>query len=278
MRPWVSGFYTRSRQRFGYEIDARTRFVSNGLAAGADWRVAAKTRLTFSARREGFEYDAATRFLEASLAEVLNRTGKAVGVQLSHELTPYTTLVILGEAQHDEFERSATRDSNSARVEAGFELDPRALIFGRARIGFRTLDSVGGGLPGFRGVTARFEAGSTLRGRVRIDLAGERDVQYSFQTLFPYYLLTGATLTATPQLTDKWDVRGRVGGHRLAYRSLAAGVDRTDSYAIVGAGVGYRLGRDVRVALMVDRQRRESPLQLRDYHGYRVGMSVTYGQ
>jgi hypothetical protein len=47
---------------------------------------------------------------------------------------------------------------------------------------------------------------------------------------------------------------------------------------MVGVGVGYRMGREMRIGFNVDRERRESPVQRRDYLGYRTGISVTYGR
>ena len=51
-----------------------------------------------------------------------------------------------------------------------------------------------------------------------------------------------------------------------------------DRLRMMGVGVGYRMGRDMRIGFNVDRERRESPVQRRDYLGYRTGISVTYGR
>jgi hypothetical protein len=100
--------------------------------------------------------------------------------------------------------------------------------------------------------------------------------------VYPYYLLTGATVTATPRLTERWDVQARAGRYRLAYRPVSGAAeaipDRVDSYDVVGTGVGFHVGRDLRFGFNVDRERRTSPVQRRFYEGYRAGMSVTYGR
>jgi hypothetical protein len=110
----------------------------------------------------------------------------------------------------------------------------------------------------------------------------ERDLDYSWEPSYPYFVLTGATLTLTPQLTPRWDVMGRVSAQHLAYRT-AIGVpellrDRVDRFEMVGAGLGYRIGGDMRVGFNLDRERRTSPVRQRAYEGFRTGVSVTYGR
>jgi len=115
-----------------------------------------------------------------------------------------------------------------------------------------------------------------------VDVATERDVNYSIEFAYPYFLLTGATAVVTPRLTQRWDTQGRIGVQRLAYRGVEGISDllrnRIDRLRMMGVGVGYRMGRDTRIGFNVDRERRESPVQRRDYLGYRTGISVTYGR
>jgi len=95
-------------------------------------------------------------------------------------------------------------------------------------------------------------------------------------------VVTGAMLTVTPQLTLRWDVRGRVGAQRFAYRAAvwlpSSLPDRVDRVGMFGWGVGYRLGRDLRVGIDIDREHRRSAIRLREYQGFRTGLSVTYGR
>ena len=68
---------------------------------------------------------------------------------------------------------------------------------------------------------------------------------------------------------------------RLAYRA-SVGVDsllpsRVDWFELMGAGLGYHLGRDMRIGFNLDRERRKSPAQWRTFEGYRTEVSVTYG-
>ena len=281
LTPWVAAGYSSGRQRVGYEIDARSRREIKDYAAGIETRVAAKTRIAVSAQRTSYFYDADALFFGTSLREVLNHETEALGVQYRQSFTPLTTFVVHGEMMRDTFEFSPVRDSESVRVQVGFDLDERALIFGRGRVGYRRFESVGGGLPNYSGIVASYGVGTRIKGRTRLEVAGERDVNYSYELAYPYYVLSGATFTATPRLTDKWDIQGRAGQQWLAYRAAegtTSATDRTDTYRLFGGGIGFHVGREIRIGFNIDRQQRMSPLQSRDYDGYRYGTSITYGR
>jgi hypothetical protein len=283
--PWLTGAVAASRQRFGYEIDLRVRRVTRDAAAGVDVRIASRTRVGVSARRTTYDHETDVVFLGSNLRDVLDRRTDALSLQAQYALTSRTTFVLSGGRSFDRFEFTPARDADSTRVEAGVDLAPSALIVGRGRVGYRRFVGVGGALPTYAGVFASVAASSTLggrSGRTRVEVTSERDVTYSWELAYPYFVLTGATVTLAPQLTERWDVRGRVGVQRLAYRGAGdvPGLlpDRVDRVGAVGAGIGYRLGREMRVGLNVDRERRKSPVRRRAYEGYRTGVSVTYGR
>jgi hypothetical protein len=278
--PWIGGGYRSGRQRVGYEIDLRSRRVTSDVDAGVEVRVGGKTRIGVSATRQRTRYDGDAFFLGSSLETTLNRRTDTYGLEYRQSWTVLTTFVAQAETIRERFEFSPVRNSNSLRIQAGLDLEPRALINGRVRVGYRQFDGVAAGLPNYSGLVAAFMTGATIGGRTRLELSGERDVIYSIEQRYPYYVLTGATLSVTPRLTRSWDVQGRVGLQRLAYQPFALDelLDRVDRHRLFGGGVGYFLGRDVRIGFNVDRQRRRSPIQQRDYEGYRVGVSVTYGR
>ena len=109
-----------------------------------------------------------------------------------------------------------------------------------------------------------------------------RNVEYSFDQTEPYLLLTDFNLEVRQALGYDWDVVGRAGVSKLGYRSVSSGTsvtgtDRTDWADIVGAGFGRRLGDDVRIGVDLDRVSRRSPRADREYQGFRIGGSFTYG-
>ena len=281
LTPWIAGGYARGRQRVGYEIDVRSRRTVTDVAAGVEARVASKTRIVASAHRSTYEHDAEAVFFDASLQEVLNRETEAWGLQYRQALTPLTTFVVHGEVLTDTFAFSPQRDSDGVRVQAGFDLDTRALIAGTGRVGYRRFESVGGGLPDFTGVVASYGVEMVIGGRTHMEIVGERDVTYSYDLVYPYFVLSGATITLTPRMAERWDLQARAGGQWLAYRAARAfaGVpERTDEFVLLGGGVGIHIGRRARIGFNVNHERRRSPLEARDYRGFRFGTSVTYGR
>jgi hypothetical protein len=282
LTPWVAAGYSSGRQRVGYEIDVRSRREIKDYAGGVELRVASKTRIAASAQRTTYWYDADAVFSGTSLQDVLNRESETLGLQYRQALTVLTTFVVHGERMRETFEFLPERDSEGMRLTAGFDLGDRALVAGRGRVGYRKYTNVSGAVQDYAGLVASYGVALTLAGRTRIEVAGQRDLNHSYELLYPYYLLTGLTVTGTPRLTDSWDIQGRVGLQSLAYQAAegapTALLDRTDSHRLLGGGIGYHVGRDVRIGFNVDRQRRTSPVHERDYSGYRVGTSITYGR
>lgn len=275
--PWIAGRLASGRQRVGYEIDVRSLRVDRQAGAGVDVRLRPNTDVSVSVQRVDHTYDADATFLGTSLHEVLNRRTESASVGLSQRLTPLTTFVAEAQQIRDRFIFSPARDGDSARLLAGFDLEPFALISGSIRAGYQRFDATGA-VPDFTGLVAWFDAAYTLVGRTRFEVVGQREINYSFEISSPYYVLTGAQLTVTPRLSSHWDLQGRIGRQQLAYRDERAASARVDHYAVDGAGIGYRLGNSTRVGFNVDRERRTSEAQGREYHGYKMGVSMTYGR
>jgi hypothetical protein len=51
---------------------------------------------------------------------------------------------------------------------------------------------------------------------------------------------------------------------------------RADRFTTWGGGVGYRIGRDIRLGFNLDYFRRESIIYTQAFEGLRGGMAVTY--
>jgi hypothetical protein len=281
--PHVFGGYERTRQRANLEVDAR--IPRTNLSFGGGLRVNLGPKLSVVASQEQRTIDFGdSQFGGVSLADTLNRTERETTVSARYALTPLTTLVFGAAQQRDRFEFSPIRDTDSLEVAPGVEFKPLALIAGSASVGFRQFEPTHDALPAFRGVVAdvnlRYQAGELMRIEVGVD----RNLEYSFEPLEPYYLSTGTSLTITQALGGAWDAVGRVMRTSLAYRALSGSADlvgltgsRVDRVVVFGGGIGRRLASDVRVGLDIDRAERESTLSHRNYEGLRVGGSVTYG-
>jgi Putative beta-barrel porin 2 len=278
--PYVSGGFIYARERPGYEIDKRARRAEGALSAGADVRLGPKSSAGFAAWRRRLRFSSDDLFQGTSLQESLNRTESGERLVLRYKVTPLTTLLVLTETQRDRFEFSPLRDSNSVRVMPGVEFSQFTLITGNARIGYRRYDSPTDGAPPFAGFVATADLGYTLRGVTHLSLHTERDLGYSYDITWPYYIQSGVSGTITQKITGRWDAQATLGHYRLTYQEAASanvtGPTRLDNLRSLGGGVGYKIGPDTRLGLDVTRYRRDSNRDA-DYNSLRFGTSVTYG-
>ena len=278
-RPYASAGWLDTRERPGYEIDARARHYEADYHAGADLRVASKSTLRFDFRHLDYRFDGDEVFNGRPLNEELNRTLKAVEGSWRQRLTALTTWITRVSRETERFEFEDLRNADSFRLSSGFELGRFALIRGSAFVGFRSLSPADGGtIPEFTGVTADVDVSYTAPSQTRLGAAVERDIRYSYEERTPYYVQTGWTATLTQRITGRWDFQLSGGRDRLSYQAIIPAVDaRTDFVGRFGGGIGYTLGEQTRVSFDVNSYHRSSVLPAREYGSMRAGVSVNYG-
>lgn len=278
--PFVLGTRVQTRERPGYEIDARARRADRTVGLGTDLRLSSKTTLVLSGRRTWVRYDDREQFLGIDLAQRLNRQSDSEQLDARFILTPLTTFVVRTQAMQDRFDQSPLRDSNSYSVVPGFELRPEALISGQVFVGVRRFTTLSDAVPDYTGLVAQVKARYVLRA-TRFAASIGRDVAYSFEEIQPFYTLTDAGLEVTQRITGAWDLVARGSRQTLGYRSVASAVsasERVDHGRMLGGGIGYRVGRTLRVGVDVNHyQRTDDRDGGRSYRGLRVGGSVSYG-
>jgi hypothetical protein len=271
-----------ARDRPGFEIEARSQRSELEGRGSIEYRAFAKTFLGLRGGRQRVDFDEDAVFLGTNLQFELNRTMTTGAFTIKHQLTPLTSIALDVGRQQDRFGFSPLRDSDSTTAGLQVSFDPFALIKGNARFGYRDFRPADPSLPGFRGTTAAVDLSYVLQGSTRLTLQVNRDIQYSFDVAQPYYVQTGAVGSLAQQIYGPIDAVVRAGGYGLAYRDRATGAavavsNRDDSVRMYGGGIGYHLGRELRIGVNVDRQRRSSDAARRSYNGLRIGTSVTYG-
>ena len=216
----------------------------------------------FGARGEvrQIEFDENEVFLGTNLNNELSRTVTTASLTARHELTPLTSVTVELGRQQERFDFSPLRDADDAgQNQVRFE--PFALVSGVAQVGFRDYAPLSSDLPRYTGSIASVNLTYVALRATRLGLLIGRDIEHSFDFNQPYYLQTGFTASIGQQIYGPLDVQGRFGGQRLAYRDRAGSVavqDREDTIRAYGGGIGYRLGRDLRIGFNVDQQKRES--------------------
>jgi hypothetical protein len=276
LTPFGDLAYVNTRQRPGYEIDARARHTSLVGKGGADLRVGGHTVLRGSGGRERYRFTSDDSFLDASLAGELDRDSDFVEVAIRRRLTPLTTFVISTEQRWDRFVYSSERDADTLRITPGFEFKPFALVDGTLFVGYRHFRTLSPLVPDYTGPAAAVDLGYTIRA-TRIVGRINRDVTYSFEELEPYYVLTDYGLTVTQRITRHWDVKGSYSTGTLDYEAVAITTTRKDDIEQYGFGGGYRLGDTARFGIDATHAQRTSDRPGRAYEGWRIGGTIELG-
>ena len=277
----VGGTYANVRDRPGYEIDARSLRIETKVNGSVEVRTLSKTFFGVRAERQRTDFDKDAVFLRTNLQTELNHMTTGAGVFVRHQLTPLTSVSLTASRTRDRFDFSSLRDSNSNTAAVSLTFDPVALIKGGVTLGYRAFRPQSEGLAGYSGLTTAVNLSYNASEMTRFSVKANRDIEYSFDTNQPYYLLTGVEGSIAQQVFGPFDVVGRLGLQSLAYQNRA-GTDvrvanRIDHVRTYGVGVGYHLGRDLRLGFNLDHSQRDSEVAVRQYGGFKFGTAVTYG-
>lgn len=282
--PYVARSSANTRGRFGNEIDARVHHLTSTTTFGTHIRVGGKTEVEVSALRSEIGFGRDATFLGVDLREALNRATSGTATFIRYNATPLTRVGVRVETQRDRFEFSRIRNADSLRVMPGVEMNTFALVTGTAHVGFQRFQPLDSALPAFAGVAADVELGYTLFNVTRFAVRALRDIEYSYDDREPYYVITGLSGSVARHVGGPWEIIGNIGRQQLDYQATRAvtiivpNTDRVDVVSNYGLGVGYRLDRRNRLDLKLEYYRRRSPVaHYRDYDGFRLGTSVTYG-
>lgn len=269
-----------TRERPGFEIDARSQRLEVEWDGRAEMRMFGRTFVGAKTARRRIEFDRFAVFRDANLAQELNRTVTSRAFVIRHLLTPLTTVSMELGGDGERFLFSPVRDADSTRVLGTVTFQPLALINGTASVGYRRYVPLAADVPSYSGAAAAVGLSYTLFGTTRFGVDVSRDLQPSFELEQPYYVETGTSVSVQQQVVGPFDVLGRLTARRLAYRDRA-GIpvelsNRTDRIRGWSVGAGYRIGTDKRLGFTIDQQRRTSGLDAHRYSGVRFGMSMTY--
>lgn len=272
--------YVNTRDRPGFEIDARSQRSEYGAKVGIAVRAFSRTFLALTGSTDTINFDDVATFDGVNLREALNRTVTTGGIALRHQLTPLTTIALTANREQDRFEFSPLRDSNSTSVAASVSFDPHALLKGSASFGYRDFEPVLAGLPSYRGTIGSANLWYTLLGMTQFNFGFARDVAYSYDINEPYYLQTGFSGQIAQQIFGPVDLQARAGTQQLAYRDrVGVPIDvpnRTDYVRNYGAGIGYHFSSGLRIGFNVDHYHRTSDVDQFQYDDLKYGTAVTY--
>jgi hypothetical protein len=234
-----------------------------------------------TASRTQTRFAADAEFLDINLQTALSRVDSMYGVYVRHTLTPLTTLVFTGSRSYSKFEFSPLRDSAATSILATATFSPAALMRGKVSVGYTDFKPVDPALPAYGGLIADVDLTYVLLGSTRFAVSGGRSVQYSYDINQPYYVQSRIGGSVAQQIFGPLDVQVRADIARLAYRDRAGATvtvaDRDDRVTTVGVGIGYHMGRDLRLSVNVDQNNRDTRVVGHQYEKFLIGSALTYG-
>lgn len=274
--PFVQAGFVTARDRLTPEIDVRVRRQEKSVAVGSDVLLGPKTIVRVG--YDHFDTNFNDRVAAGAFAASLDRRETAANASVRYRLTPLTTLVFEGERRVNVFDAASERDATGVRATPGVEFSTGALIQGRAVMGYQRFDFDSSSVRDFTGLVASIDLAYAPRPNARIGFTAERNLEYSFDILQPYYVASGIGANVTQQFSERWSGLARVARRRLNYRqALPRPTDpRIDGVTQLTAGVGFRLGLRSRAEALVALNRRDSLRRDREYTGVRLGSSLIY--
>lgn len=279
LKPFASVSFGHTSSRPNSEIDVRARHHPRLFAAGTRVKLATRSELVLTAREARDTFDDGVQFRGVELAKTLDQKTRGYDAAFNVALTPFTTVGLVVSREEERFARSPLRNSDTLRIAPTVTFSPLGLITGSASIGYRRFRGFDPLLPNFSGLVSSGTIGVLFVDRYKLDTTFTRDVQYSYEEILPYYLVTGIRATLAAQTVGVLELRALGGRESMNYRGGGAGVPIGDDLMIsYGAGAGYRVGQRARIVVDLEFLHRTSPRDLsREYRNHRIAASLTWG-
>ena len=280
-RPYVSAGFADRRERRGYEIDARLRQRQTVASVGADVDVTAVTAVTAWATRTTTRWDRNAMYAGVLLTDELDYTRSALAAGARLKVTPLTTVTAAAEFRKDRFDHTQLRDSDSLKVGPRVDFETTALVAGHLEAAYRSFKPLSSSVASFGGVVASAQLRYQFREWTEVEVEGERDVDYSYDPLQPYALVTGGRIEVTQKLVGPFGALV-VGDRRHLDHQLVGEHSfngRQEVTRTFGSGVALQFRKQLRFELLYERTVRTSSVSLsRAFERDRVVASAIYGQ
>ena len=277
----IDGTYIHARERPGFEIDTRAARKETLFGGSLDYHALSRSFVGVTASRQQTRFADNAEFLGINLRTSLNLVTTTVGLNVREQLTPLTGITFSVTRGQDRFEFSPGRNTESTSAFTSVAFGPGALIKGTFSLGYTDFRPIDSDLPGFRGMTGKVDLIYVLLGSTRFAIVGSRGVKYSYEANQPYYIQSVIGGSVAQQIFGPFDVQVRGDLASLGYRSRIGAVvavpDRTDRVTTVGLGIGFHMGKDLRLSFNVDQNNRETQVLDHQYQRFLFGTALTYG-
>jgi hypothetical protein len=179
--------FAHVRDRYGWEIDIRTRHTTNSAAFGIKYEPSKKTSLQLILSQELLKYDSEAIFRGYKLGEILNHQKDSARLMFDYQMLPKTRALVEIDYTSNNFD-NPTSDLNSHSYKAlfGAEFDANALIQGTFKIGYKYLLFNSPDIENFKGLAGSASLGYKFIDRFSILFEYDRDTNFSY---FAYYYI-----------------------------------------------------------------------------------------
>lgn len=280
IRPWIAKDAQKTHDRAGLEIDTRAGRELPSYEAGVETRFGFRLGTRLMARRRKVDYEDQEEFRGRSLKDALNATYDDATLQLLYEISPLSNFRFTGELSRVRFETAKVRDSDDRAIFAGIEGKKDAFLEGFVDIGWRERTARDPIAPSYKGLVARASASFVLWEQVLAAFGADRDLLWSYEELYTFYVQQGVSTVITWRPHDRFDIVGTGRRYQLVYDR---GIDeravlRTDTIFNYGGGVGFfiRGYPGTRLGVAVERSARASVLADRRYDTTRFLTNVGF--
>ena len=279
-RPFVEMGFASRGDRMGFEIDTRARHTQKTVMAGADVDVTAKTSLTAWVGRSTTAYDEDQQYLSYMLADQLNHSRDTAAAGARFRVTPLTTVLMAAEFERDRFALAPLRDATSIRIGPAIALDSGGALTGNVKGGFHAFTPSHPDVPSFRGLVGTARLHYALPDVLKLDLEAKRDISYSYDPIQPYYMESGARLTAEQRIFGPLELIGIAERREIRNQRIGGTAfdGRREVTTSIGGGFGIKAQNHTRFTFTIERTERTSSESVtRNYERMRVLGLIAYG-
>ena len=279
IRPWITWSKSNSHDRSGYEIDARAGHQTPALEAGSDFNFGMRTGATVSFSQRSLTYSEGEFFDNVDLKAALDNRTTFAHADGHWKYTEFTDLEGGVEYSRMRFVTNSPRDADTISYFGGFTSHGDAAVVGSLTLGYKSQKHSNPGVPDFRGLVASGSLTTIVKDRVRFAFVGDRDINYSYEDQFPFYVQQGTGVTVTLRLSTRFDIIASAKGEWLNYSQVIGDptAPRTDRATVAGIGFLYTMGGSgSHFGLTFEQADRVSPIPRKNYSNGRVLSNIKF--
>ncbi len=235
-----------------------------------------------SARAESHEHENEGAGGLVSLASLLDRDDTALRAGIRYRLTSFLDFTLAAEQARSEFaEQPAERDNRSEAVLLGVHYErPRSYL--NLTVGQRRIEPDGGSMiEPFDDTVGSYFAALATRGPIEMHFFGRRAIAYALSPETPFVLGNHHGIGTVVRVGQRLRLRasGEIGtdDYRSGTGAVPENLRREDEVSRYGAGLDFRIRRNVELRIFVSQSEYDSNIDLFDRTTLDVVTGLTIG-